>query len=70
MSEESDLNIAELVSPEQIVEINRKIDDLLKREYLSARELADVAEAKSDLLEAVQTYLEIVREVGEIDNED
>ena len=61
-----DLDIGELASPEQILEINRRIDDLLKRDYLTASELADVAEAKCDLLEAVQIYLAIVREVGEI----
>lgn len=66
MKEQPELDIGELASPEQIIEINRRIDDLLKRDYLTASELADVAEAKCDLLEAVQTYLAIVREVGEI----
>jgi uncharacterized protein YjcR len=64
--ETPDLDIGELASPEQILEINRRIDELLKRDYLTSGELADVAEAKSDLLEAVQTYLAIVREVGEM----
>ncbi len=69
VKEQPELDIGELASPEQIIEINRRIDDLLKRDYLTARELADVAEAKCDLLEAVQTYLAIVREVGEISNQ-
>jgi uncharacterized protein YjcR len=67
--ETPDLDIGELASPEQILEINRRIDELLKRDYLTSGELADVAEAKSDLLEAVQTYLAIVREVGEMSSE-
>lgn len=67
--EQPDLDIGELASPEQIIEINRRVDDLLKRDYLTAGELADVAQAKCDLLEAVQIYLAIVREVGEISTE-
>lgn len=68
--ETPELDIGELASPEQVLEINRRIDDLLKRDFLTASELADLAEAKADLLEAVQTYLEIVRQVGEISSED
>ncbi len=61
-----ELDIGELVSPEQIIQINRLIDTFLDREYLSASEIADLAEAKSDLLEAVEIYLGIVREMGEL----
>jgi uncharacterized protein YjcR len=64
--EESELDIDELVSPEQIIKINRRIDSLLKRDYLSAGEISDLAVAKSDLLEAVEIYLAIAREVGEL----
>jgi hypothetical protein len=60
-----DLDIGELASPEQIIEINKRIDGLLKRDYLSPTEIADLAEAKSDLLSAVEIYLAIVREVSE-----
>lgn len=67
--EQPELDIGELASPEQIIEINRRIDDLLRRDYLTASELADVAEAKFNLLEAVQSYLAIVREVGEISDQ-
>lgn len=66
-SEEQEIDIAELVSPEQIVEINRRIENLLARDYLTASEIADLATAKSDLLEAVLTYMDIVREIGEIE---
>ncbi len=65
--EGEEIDIGELVSPEQIVEINRRIKDLLARDYLTASEIADLATAKSDLLEAVLTYMDIVREVGEIE---
>ena len=65
--EEQEIDIAELVSPEQIVEINRRIEDLLARDYLTSSEIADLATAKSDLLEAVLTYMDIVREIGEIE---
>lgn len=65
--EEREIDIAELVSPEQIVEINRRIENLLARDYLTSSEIADLATAKSDLLEAVLTYMDIVREIGEIE---
>ncbi len=65
--DEQQIDIGELVSPEQIVEINRRIDNLLARDYLTAGEIADLATAKSDLLEAVLTYMDIVREIGEIE---
>jgi len=65
--EEREIDIAELVSPEQIVEINRRIDNLLTRDYLTASEIAELATAKSDLLEAVLTYMDIVREIGEFE---
>ncbi len=68
--EEQELDIGELVSPEQIVQINKRIENLLSRDYLTASEIADLAEAKSDLLEAVLTYMAIVREVGEIESRD
>ncbi len=67
---ETDLDIGELASPEQIIRLNRRIDILLQRDYLTAAEVAALAEAKSDLLEAVETYLSIVREVGELKEEE
>lgn len=67
LGDEQQIDIGELVSPEQIVEINKKIENLLARDYLTAGEIADLAAAKSDLLEAVLTYMDIVREIGEIE---
>ena len=60
------LDMNELASPEQIVQINRRIDTLLQREHLTTSEVADLAEAKSDLLEGVEIYLAIVRELKEL----
>ncbi len=61
-----DVSFGELTSPEHILQLNRKIEILLMREHLSAAEVADLAEAKSDLIDAVKVYLEISRELGEI----
>jgi hypothetical protein len=68
--EQAELDIGELASPEQIIQINHRIDSLLKRDYLTASEVADLAEAKSALLEAVDIYLAIVHDVGEMKLED
>jgi uncharacterized protein YjcR len=65
-AEGQDLDMGELASPEQIIQINRRIDTLLQRDYLTSGELADLAQAKNDLLAAVETYLAIVRDVTEI----
>ena len=70
LREEAELDIGELASPEQIIQINQRIDSLLKRDYLTASEVADLAEAKSALLEAVDIYLAIVHDVGEMKSED
>lgn len=61
-----DVSFGELTSPEHILQLNRKIENLLTREHLSAAEVADLAEAKSDIIDAVKVYLEISRELGEI----
>jgi uncharacterized protein YjcR len=65
-TEEVELDMNELASPEQIIQINRRIDILLKREHLSTSEVADLAEAKSDLLEGVEVYLAIVQQVKDL----
>lgn len=69
-TEVPDLDMGDLAAPEQIIHINRKIDMLLAREHLSAEEIAYIADAKSDLLEALEIYLSIVREVSEIKSEE
>jgi hypothetical protein len=65
-AEERDVDMAALVAPEQIVRINEKIDAILAREYLTAGEVAQLAEAKKDALEAVDIYVTIARELGVI----
>jgi uncharacterized protein YjcR len=64
--EDSGFDLGELASPEHILEINRKIESLLIREHLTASEILDLASAKSTLLEAIVTYLVIVRDVTEM----
>src|SRR5208337_1935411 len=49
LAEEGEFDIGQLVSPEQIVQINQRIDNLLSREHLTASEIADLAGAKSAL---------------------
>jgi uncharacterized protein YjcR len=62
--EEPELDLGDLAAPEQIIALNQKMADLLTRDYLSAEEIAQLADAKCDLLEALEIYLGIVREVG------
>lgn len=64
LEEQPDLDMGDLAAPEQIIQINQKIGALLQRDYLSAEEVAHLAEAKSDCLEALEIYLAIVREVS------
>jgi len=61
---ELELDMGDLVSPEQIIRINQRIDIMLERDYLTAEDIADLAEAKREALEAVEIYLGIVRELG------
>jgi hypothetical protein len=58
------IQLDELVAPGQIIQINRKMDEMLQRRHLTADEVADLARAKSLMLEAVMTYLAIVRCIG------
>jgi uncharacterized protein YjcR len=53
-----------MLAPEQISVMNQKIQRILEREHLSAQELAHLAEAKADLLEGVQTYLNILQDIS------
>ena len=63
---EPELDLEALASPEQITRINQRIDDLLKREHLTAGEVAELAAAKRDMLDAVEIYVAIARELGVI----
>jgi uncharacterized protein YjcR len=70
LKEEAELDIGELASPEQIIQINQRIDSLFNRDYLTASEVTDLTEAKIALSEAVDTYLAIVHDVGQMESED
>lgn len=56
-------SLDELLSPDQITLMNQKIQEHLNREHLSAEELAHLAEAKSDLLDSVQSCLNIIQDL-------
>lgn len=66
VKEEPELDLGELASPEQIIRINDRIEGLLKREYLTAAEVAELAAAKRDMLDAVEIYVAIARGLGVI----
>ncbi len=56
-------SLDELLAPEQITLMNRKLQEHLNREHLSSQELAQLAEAKSDLLDSVSTCLNIIQDL-------
>jgi len=57
------VELSEMIAPGQIIEINRRIDQLLAREHLDADEVGNLAAAKNSLMEAVASYLSITREI-------
>lgn len=64
--EAAEFDMGALSSPEQIIRINQRIDGLLQRDYLTAGEVAELAAAKRDMLDAVEIYVAIARELGAI----
>jgi hypothetical protein len=62
-AEPPDRQLNEMVAPEQITLINRRMDEMLRRSHLTAEEVAELARAKSLMLEAVMTYLAIVQDM-------
>jgi len=64
--EEAEFDMGALASPQQILRINQRIDGLLERDYLTAGEVAELAAAKRDMLDAVEIYVAIARELGAI----
>ena len=57
------VELSHMIAPGQIIEINRRIDQILAREHLDADEVFDLAAAKNSLMEAVASYLSITREI-------
>jgi uncharacterized protein YjcR len=64
--EAAEPDMSQLASPEQIIRINQRIDSLLTRDHLTAAEVAELAAAKRDMLDAVEIYVAIARELGVI----
>ena len=64
--EAPEFDMGALSSPEQIIRINQRIDGLLQRDHLTAGEVAELAAAKRDMLDAVEIYVAIARELGAI----
>ncbi len=59
----AEIDVAEMIAPRQIVEINRKIDQLLARDHLGADEIVHLATAKNSLLAAVAAYISIRKDL-------
>ncbi len=57
---EQETKLALLISPEQIIAINKRIETILQRDHLTASEIAELAAAKRDMLDAVEIYVHIV----------
>jgi len=63
--EEMEIDLEELTSPDQINRLNRRIEELLGREYLSPEDLKTLAEAKEAVLGVVSAYIDIIERVSE-----
>jgi hypothetical protein len=61
-----DADMAQLAAPEHIVLINERIHGLLQRDYLTPSEVADLASAKREALEAVEIYMAIAGQLGSL----
>ena len=59
-AEKIEINLEKLSSPAHIGRLNKKIDELLDREYLSPEDLKTLAEAKEAVLCVVRTYIDII----------
>ncbi len=53
------IDIRQLASPEHLIEINDRIKTLLDREHLTPAEVAGLARAKRDVIDAVELYVSI-----------
>ena len=59
-AEEIEIDLDKLSSPDHIDRLNKKIDELLDRGYLSPGDLKTLAEAKEAVLCVVRTYIDII----------
>ena len=63
--EEIEIDLEKLASPDHINRLNKRIDELLGREYLSPADLKTLAEAKEAVLGVVSAYIDIVERCSE-----
>lgn len=60
----SDFTLAQLAAPEHIVLMNERIQDFLRREHLTAAEMADIASAKREAMETLDMYASLMERCG------
>lgn len=63
--EEIEIDLDELAFPDHITLLNKRIDEMLARGYLSPIDLKTVAEAKEAVLRAVGAYIELLAMAAE-----
>ncbi len=63
--EENEVELQALTFPDHITVLNKRMDEMLAREYLSPQDLKVAAEAKEALLKAVSAYIDVLEKVSE-----
>jgi transposase len=63
--EEIEIDIEALTVPDHITVLNKRMDEMLAREYLSPEDLKTAAEAKEAFLKAVSAYIDVLEKVSE-----
>jgi uncharacterized protein YjcR len=63
--EEIEVDLEALTVPDHIMVLNKRMDEILGREYLSLEDLKTAAEAKEALLKAVSAYIDVLGKVAE-----
>jgi transposase len=63
--EEIEIDVESLTFPEHITLLNKRMDEILGREYLSPEDLKTAAEAKEALLKAVGAYIDVLEKVSD-----
>jgi len=64
-AEEMEIDLDALACPDHITLLNKRIDEMLRREHLSAMDIKTVAEAKEAILRAVTAYIDVVERISE-----
>jgi uncharacterized protein YjcR len=63
--EEIEIDVQALTVPDHITVLNKRMDEMLAREYLSPQDLKTAAEAKEAVLKAVSAYIDVLERVSE-----